>query len=106
MNGPDLRSNFLFRFAPLALLSLTAGLCVCAEEPSDPAEMAELARRYQNGLGCPRDIGRALLYYKRAASDGEPTAMLALGDLYHEGQCVPQDLRYAMQMYRQSAEAG
>jgi len=68
--------------------------------------MSELARKYEKGDGCPRDIGKALVYYKRSASLGEPTAMVALGDLYHEGVCVAPDLAYATDMFRQSAEKG
>jgi TPR repeat protein len=68
--------------------------------------MAELARKYQNGIGCPRDIGRALLYYKRAASQGDTGSMVELGDLYREGVCVPRDLAYATGMYQKAADAG
>src|SRR5437763_4361359 len=91
----------------IALLLPAAGLCVFGQdEPTDVAAMVELARKYQNGIGCPRDIGRALLYYKRAEDQGNPDAMIALGDLYHEGVCVPQDLSYSRNMYRRAADAG
>ena len=72
----------------------------------DPKETAELARRYEHGIGCPRDIGKALLYYKRAAEAKEPSAMVALGDLYREGKCVPQDMAYARGMYESAAKLG
>jgi TPR repeat protein len=72
----------------------------------DPKEMAELARKYEHGVGCPRDIGKALLYYKRAAEANEPSAMVALGDLYREGKCVPQDMGYARGMYDRAAKLG
>lgn len=87
---------------------LMAAPVLCAQEPDDsnPAAMAELARKYEKGDGCPRDIGKALVYYKRSASMGEPTAMVALGELYHEGVCVAPDLAYATDMYRQAAEKG
>jgi TPR repeat protein len=91
------------------LILVVATACVLtAQEPDDsnPAAMAELARKYEKGLGCPRDIGKALVYYKRSASLGEPTAMVALGDLYHEGVCVPPDLKYATDMFRQAADKG
>lgn len=87
------------------LALLTVGRLYSQDETT-PAGMAELARRYEHGIGCPRDIGRALLYYKRAADGGDPGAMVALGDMYREGVCVPQDLPYAMGMYRRSAESG
>ena len=92
---------------PIALLLHAAGLFLFADDvASTPAAMTELARRYEHGISCPRDIGRALFWYKRAAAEGEPSAMLALGDLYREGVCVDRDLAYSTGMYRRAAEAG
>ncbi|MBC7926537.1 MAG: sel1 repeat family protein [Bryobacteraceae bacterium] len=91
------------------LFLTVAGLGVSAQtEPAveNPAALFELAQRYEKGVGCPRDIGKALVYYKKSAAEGEPAAMVALGDLYREGICVPQDLRYSGDMYRQSANKG
>src|SRR3954447_7444258 len=106
MNG-RVRTNKLIRSSTcVALLLTAAGLRVFGQEPETPAAMAELARKYQNGIGCPRDIGRALLYYRQAAEAGNADAMVALGDLYHEGVCVPQDLAFSNNMYRKAAEAG
>ena len=53
--------------------------------------MTELARRYAEGIGCPRDAGQAMLWYRRAAQEGEPGAMVAIGDMLEEGRCVDQD---------------
>src|ERR687883_807695 len=102
MNVRARTSKLVPGFVCIALLLPAAGLRVFGqqEEPKDVASMVELARKYQNGIGCPRDIGRALLYYKRAADEGNTDAMIALGDLYHEGVCVPQDLSYSRNMYR------
>ncbi len=61
-------------------------------EPKTPAEMTDLAYKYANGIGCPRDAGQAMLWYKRAAREGEPGAILAIGDMLEEGRCVDQDL--------------
>ena len=68
--------------------------------------MTEMARRYEHGIGCPRDIGRALFLYKRAAAAGDPAAMLALGDIYREGVCVERDVAYSNGMYRKAADLG
>lgn len=84
-------------------LLLIAGGLLYAQETAE--SMTELARKYEHGLGCPRDIGRALLWYRKAAQAGEPHAMIALGDLYKEGVCVDRDLRYALEMYRNAADA-
>jgi len=87
----------------LLLFVTAAGLRVFGQTP---AEMAELAQKYEKGIGCPRDIGKALVFYKRAAAEGEVTSMVALGDLYRDGVCVEQDLKYSGDMYRQAANAG
>src|SRR5690242_7861974 len=68
--------------------------------PSTPQEMTELARRYANGIGCPRDAGQAFLWYRRAATQGDPGAMVAIGDMLKEGRCVDQDLAGAAIWYR------
>ena len=70
--------------API-LVGLMGGLLLAQETPES---MTELARKYEHGLGCPRDIGRALLWYRKAAAAGDPQAMIALGDLYREGVCI------------------
>lgn len=107
MNALVRKRNFLSQSVLTALLLTAAGLSIAAEEEiQSPRAMAELARRYEHGLGCPRDIGRALMYYRRAAAEGEPRAMVALGDLYKEGRCVPQNLQYANGMFRQAAQQG
>src|SRR4051812_39835673 len=90
--------------ALLIILGSAAGLRVSAQEPTSPAEMTELAHKYEKGIGCPRDIGKALVYYKRAAAEGDAAAMVALGDLYRDGICVEQDLKYSNDMYRHAAE--
>src|SRR5512132_386518 len=77
-----------------------------AEEPKSPAEMTELARRYANGIGCPRDAGQAMLWYRRAAQQGEPGAMVAIADMLEEGRCVDQDLVAAVLWYRRAANLG
>ena len=68
--------------------------------------MAELARKYQNGVGCPRDLGKALYWYKRAAEQNDPGALLALGDLNDAGVCVPEDVREAIRLYKRAADLG
>ena len=68
-------------------------------EPKTPVEMTELAGRYANGIGCPRDAGQAMLWYRRAAQQGEPGAMTAIADMLDEGRCVDQDLVGAVLWY-------
>ena len=100
MNGRVRVTKQLLLWASLALLLSSVA------SAEDPAEMAELARKYQNGIACPRDIGKALYWYKRAADADDPTAMVALGDLYDAGICVPEDLPLAVKYYRRAADIG
>ena len=80
----------------LALPSTQAAGQSLFPEPTTPAEMTELARRYANGIGCPRDAGQAMLWYRRAAQQSEPGAITAIGDMLEEGRCVDQDLAGAV----------
>ena len=94
----------------LSILILSAPLPYQAAgqvfSPTSPQEMTELARRYANGVGCPRDAGQAFLWYRRAAAQGEPGAMVAIGDMLKEGRCVDQDLAGAAIWYRRAAAIG
>jgi TPR repeat protein len=44
----------------------------------------ELARCYHFGWGCPVDINKALIWYVKAAGQGQPYAMMNIGGIYHE----------------------
>src|SRR5215207_9256089 len=101
------RTRSIVSLAILLALSSTrmAGQSVFPE-PKTPAEMTELARRYANGIGCPRDAGQAMLWYRRAAQEGEPGAMVAIGDMLEEGRCVDQDFVAAAIWHRRAANLG
>src|SRR5205085_7829490 len=75
-------------------------------EPTTPAEMTELAHKYAEGIGCPRDAGQAMLWYRRAAKEGDPGAMVAIADMMEEGRCVDQDFVAAAIWDRRAAELG
>src|SRR3954454_3313532 len=90
----------------LALSSLPMAGQSFSTSPKTPAEMTELARRYANGIGCPRDAGQAMLWYRQAAREGEPGAMVAIGDMLEEGRCVDQDFVAAVMWYRHAAQLG
>src|SRR5687767_10918392 len=81
--GPttDRRSTLLIR---IALLPLAAGLSLFGQSFGDELRRAEsgeakamtaVAHRYENGIGCPRDAGQAILWYQRAVNRNEPGAM-------------------------------
>src|SRR5262245_41340540 len=81
----------------IALLPLAAGLSLFGQSFGDDLRRAEagevkamtaIANRYEQGVGCPRDAGQAILWYQRAVERNEPNAMVSLGDIYDEGKCV------------------
>lgn len=97
----NLASYFVIWFA---LSSFQAIGQTVFPDPKTPAEMTELAHKYATGIGCPRDAGQAMLWYKRAAQEGEPGAILAIGDMLEEGRCVDQDLVASAIWRRRAAE--
>ena len=72
----------------------------------DPQALLELARRYHQGQGVPKDLARAAGLYERAAQLGNPDAQYALGNLYLLGEGVPQDDDWAFTWYRAAARQG
>ena len=77
-----------------------------AAQKGDPAAEFEVASRYAQGNGIPRDFTRAAQWYARAASHGFAPAQYRLGTLYERGLGVPNDTAQARIWYRQAAEAG
>ena len=86
-------------------------------EPSKPAEpkltdqgdagtQFSLGLRYENGDGVPKDFGKAVELYQKAADQGHPDAQVNLGWLYENGEGVPNDLRKAAELYQKAADQG
>jgi TPR repeat protein len=68
---------------------------------------ARLGRMYEDGLGVPRDIGRAFEWYRIAAQVGNNAdAQYALARLYYEGRGVLQDYGTAADWYLKAARGG
>lgn len=72
----------------------------------DPQALLDLARRYQQGQGVPKDLARAAGLYERAAQLGNPDAQFALGNMYLLGEGVPRDDDWAFTWYRAAARQG
>src|SRR6185503_3714290 len=52
------------------------------------------------------DSHEALMWYRKAAEQGDAWAQYNLGLMYYFGQSIPQDYQEALKWYRQVAERG
>jgi TPR repeat protein/uncharacterized RDD family membrane protein YckC len=67
---------------------------------------ANLGWAYQNGLGVPKDLGKAIELYRKTADKGNAYAQNNLGWLYENGAGVPKDLSKAIELFQKSANQG
>ena len=61
---------------------------------------------YDYGRGVPKDVAQAVVWYRKAAEQGEADAENDLGLMYLKGRGVPQDLAQANAWFRKAAEQG
>lgn len=64
-----------------------------------------LATQFYAGLGVPRNLPAAAVWYERAARGGDPSAQLSYGMMLMNGQGAPQDFALAFG-WLQAAEDG
>ena len=69
-------------------------------------KMVQLGETYLKGIGVPKDIGKGVECYKKAAEKGSLKAQLDLGDRYRRGIDVEKDEREAFRWYWQAAGQG
>ena len=62
-----------------------------AAAKGDAKAQFEVAARYAEGKGIPRDFGQAATWYQRAAAQGLAPAQYRLGALYERGLGVSTD---------------
>lgn len=73
----------------------------------DREAMVELGMRYDYGQkGAPRDLGKAILWYRKAAVAGDPSAMMLLSQRYEIGRGVPLDDRKSLRWLLKAARKG
>jgi localization factor PodJL len=77
-----------------------------AAAKGDPRAQFEVAARYAEGKGIPRDFGQAATWYQRAAAQGLAPAQYRLGALYERGLGVNADPARARVWYSRAAEQG
>jgi len=73
-------------------------------EAGDATAQWDLAVKYGNGDGVPKDFNQAFDWLKKAAANGNPSAQFKLGDLYAKGQGIPKDIASAAQWYDKAAQ--
>ena len=59
-----------------------------------------------NGVGCERDLNKAVDALRGAADLGSAVAKTALGEFYMNGTNVPKDDKKAFELFTEAAEAG
>jgi localization factor PodJL len=77
-----------------------------AAAKGDPAAEFEIAVRFAEGRGVPRDLAAAAQWFERAARQGLPLAQFRLGGLHEKGIGVRKDLDRARRLYLAAAQAG
>jgi hypothetical protein len=61
---------------------------------------------YDQGKGVVQDYAEAILWYRKAAEQGDVLAQLNLGVMYDEGKGVVEDYVEAIRWFRKAAEQG
>jgi TPR repeat protein len=61
---------------------------------------------YGNGKGVPQDDTQAVVWYIKAAQQGNASAQFSLGVMYEQGRGVPQDDTKAVVWYIKAAQQG
>lgn len=77
-----------------------------AAAKGDPSAEFEVATRFAQGKGVPKDLAKAVYWYQRAASRGFAPAQYRLGAIFERGVGVPEDAQRARLWYLRSAEQG
>jgi TPR repeat protein len=85
-NGKD-PSHVAFR--------ITAVVAQIASELASSKGQAVLGGMYDNGQGAPQNDAMAVLWYRKAAEQGDARAQYNLGVMYAQGQRVLQDYAQA-----------
>ena len=75
-------------------------------EAGDPRSQEFMGILYEEGLGVPKDIEKALAWYERAANSGDMAAQYNLGRIYLEGKLVDRDIDRGRDFLRRAADQG
>ena len=81
-------------------------ILLAAAASGEPTAAYEVATRFAEGRGVPRNFQEAAVWYERAARAGLAPAMFRLGALYEKGNGVVKNLNEARRLYLAAAEKG
>lgn len=70
--------------------------CRPRAERGDVKAQEKLASMYYHGRGTPKDYGKAVRWYRKAARQGDAVAEQSLGYMYATGRGVPRSRREAV----------
>jgi TPR repeat protein len=102
-------SPLRFPFHPsLVVLVLSLQLCGCASshQKQDPVQQVKLGNRYYQGKWVAKNNETAVLWYRKAALQGNADGQFYLGRCYSRGDGVPKNEVDAAQWYLKAAEQG
>lgn len=77
-----------------------------AQKTNSAQTYTQIARMYFNGQGTPRDLGNALIYFKKAADLGSVDAQVCTGIMYYKGQGTAVNHKIAKQYWQMAADRG
>lgn len=72
----------------------------------DPESQFLVAQIYEQGKLVPRDLKKALSYYKKAAEQKHVESCMKLGQIYADNKWVKTDADQSLFWYRRAAEQG
>lgn len=90
------------RIQPEAAFALMAG----EAEKGNSAAMLTLGQFYEQGLGAPRNYGKALEWYEKAAQAGQAEGHYNVGVCFEIGMGAAPDMARAVQSFQKAADMG
>lgn len=84
-------------------ISLFAQTYVRDAEQGSANAQYRLGRMYERADRMPKDISKAVYWYKKAAEQNHPQAIMALGELYYYGVEVKQNMHLAFKYFNEAA---
>ena len=107
-NSPDQDREYRYQ---KALSFFVAGyhadaVAILLDLADDVNDQFDLGICYTNGYGVEQDLGQAVEWFEKAASQDCADALFILGKYYYEGSALEQDYAKAFEMFERAAELG